>query len=83
MVEFAGAGDPENIATILKAAKIDVREGDTAPASNVGTAQQNGLTVGSIRRDRGNSNAVLMWMVCDNLRVLAENALAVAKEVVS
>lgn len=82
-VEFAGAGDPENIATILKAAKIDVREGDTAPASNVGTAQQNGLTVGSIRRDRGNPNAVWMWMVCDNLRVLAENALAVAKEVVS
>ena len=82
-VEFAETGDPENITTILKAATVDVRGGDTEPASNVGTAQQNGLTVGSIRRDRGNPKAVWLWMVCDNLRMLAENALAVAKEVVS
>ena len=82
-VEFAEAGDPENIAAILRAAKIDVRDGSTEPASNVGAAQQSGLTVGSIKRDRGNPNAVWLWMVCDNLRVLAENALAVAQEVLS
>ena len=82
-VEFAAAADPENIAAILRAAKLDVRDGGTEPASNVGTAQQSGLTVGSIRRDRNHPNGVWLWMVCDNLRVLAENALAVAKEVVS
>ena len=79
-VEFNEPADTENITTILKAAKIDVREGGTSPASNVGTAQQSGLTVGSIKRDRNYPTSVWMWMVCDNLRVLAENALAVAQE---
>ncbi len=79
-VEFREAADTENITTILKAAKVDVREGDTSPASNVGTAQQSGLTVGSIKQDRSQPRAVWLWMVCDNLRVLAENALAVAQE---
>ena len=82
-VEFAETGDPENIAAILRAAKIDVRDGGTAPASNVGTAQQSGLTVGSIRGDRNHPSSVWLWMVCDNLRVLGENALAVAQEVLS
>ena len=82
-VEFAEDGDPENIAAILRAAKIDVRDGDTAPASNVGTAQQSGLTVGSIRRDRHHPRSVWLWVVCDNLRVLGENALAVAQEVLT
>ena len=82
-VEFAGAGDPENIAAILRAAKIDVRGGDAEPASNVGAAQQSGLTVGSIRGDRNHAKSVWLWMVCDNLRVLGENALAVAREALS
>jgi aspartate-semialdehyde dehydrogenase len=79
-VEFTTPADPVNIATVLRAAKVDVRDGDTAPASNVGTAQQSGLTVGSIKRDRARPNAVWLWMVCDNLRVLGENALAAAQE---
>ena len=82
-VEFAETGDTEQIATILRAGKIDVRDGNTAPASNVGTAQQSGLTVGSIKLDRNHPNSVWLWMVCDNLRVLGENALAVAQEVLS
>ena len=79
-VEYADAADVENMATVLRAAKVDLRESDTAPASNVGTAQQSGLTVGSIKVDRSNPNAVWLWMVCDNLRLLAENALAIAQE---
>ena len=79
-VEFAEVQDPGKIATVLRAAKVDVRDGDTAPASNVGTAQQSGLTVGSIRQDRNHPKAVWLWMVCDNLRLLGENALAVARE---
>jgi len=82
-VEFKEEADPEKIATVLRAAKVDVRGGDTEPASNVGTAQQSGLTVGSIRRDRNHPNSVWLWMVCDNLRVLGENALAVAQEALS
>ena len=79
-VEFGEAGDPEKITRILRAAAVDVRDPETAPASNAGTTQQSGLTVGSIQRDRNQPNAVWLWMVCDNLRVLAENALAVAQE---
>ena len=79
-VEFAQTADPEKITTVLKAAKIDVRDSATEPATNVGAAQQSGLTVGSIRRDRHATKAVWLWMVCDNLRMLGENALAVARE---
>ncbi|HEY3742113.1 MAG TPA: Asd/ArgC dimerization domain-containing protein [Bryobacteraceae bacterium] len=78
--EFAEDADPKKIETVLRAAKVDVRDGETAPASNVGTAQQSGLTVGSIVRDRNHPKAIWLWMVCDNLRVLGEGALKVAQE---
>ena len=79
-VEFKEPADPEKVTTVLKAAKIDVRDAATEPATNVGAAQQSGLTVGSIRLDRSNPKAAWLWMVCDNLRMLGENALAVAQE---
>ena len=78
--EFEASANVKELVRVLKAAGVDVRDSDTQPPSNVGTAQQSGLTVGAIRVDRNNSKAVWLWMVCDNLRVLAENALAVAQE---
>lgn len=80
-VEFREPVDAAQIARILKADQVDVRDGETAPASNVGTAQQSGLTVGSIRVDRNNRSAVWLWMVCDNLRLHGESALKIAREV--
>ena len=63
----------------LAKAGIDVRPDD--PPSNVGIAGQSGLSVGAIAADRNNPRACWLWLVSDNLRLAAENALAVAKEI--
>lgn len=62
----------------LIAAELDVRPDE--PPSNVGSAGQSGLSVGAIRVDRNNPRACWFWVVADNLRLTAENAIAVAKE---
>ena len=62
----------------LVTAELDVRPEE--PPSNIGTAGQSGLSVGAIRVDRNNPRACWFWVVADNLRLTAENALAVAKE---
>lgn len=66
-VEFETAPSRENLAMALLAE-------DTAP-HNAGIAGQNGITVGDIRADRNVPRAFWMWMVADNLRLPAENAL--------
>jgi aspartate-semialdehyde dehydrogenase len=48
--------------------------------TNVGCAGQGGITVGSIRADRNEARAAWFWMVADNLRLTAENAVEVAKQ---
>ena len=60
-------------------AGLDVRPDD--PPSNAGIAGQSGLSVGAIAVDPNQSRACWFWMVADNLRLTAENAVAVAKEV--
>lgn len=77
-VEFDGEVDPEGIAKGLENFGIDVRS-DEAPA-NAQAAGQSGLIVGAIRMDRNHPRACWLWMVSDNLRMAAENAVSVAKE---
>ena len=50
------------------------------PPSNAHIAGQGGLSVGAIDVDRNNPRACWIWVVTDNLRLSAENAVAVAKE---
>jgi aspartate-semialdehyde dehydrogenase len=59
---------------------IDVRVGDQEPPSNVGVAGHAGITVGAIAPDRNQPRAFWFWMVADNLRIAAENAVEVARE---
>jgi len=59
-------------------AGIDVRPDD--PPSNAGIAGVSGLSVGAIALDQNHPRAYWIWMVADNLRLTAENALAVARE---
>jgi aspartate-semialdehyde dehydrogenase len=61
---------------------IDVRGAELDPPTNVGQAGQGGISVGAIVPDRNNAEAVWFWLVADNLRLAAENAVAVAKELV-
>ncbi len=77
-VEFESKADVKQIARILTAADIDVRPDE--PPSNANIAGLHGLSVGAIQADRTNPNACWIWLVADNLKLAAENAVAVAKE---
>jgi aspartate-semialdehyde dehydrogenase len=67
------------IVQALASPKIDLRANDEEPPTNVGAAGQSGITVGAIAPDRNHPRAYWFWMVADNLRVTAENALEVAR----
>jgi aspartate-semialdehyde dehydrogenase len=67
-LEEALAGEP-----------IDVRGAGLEPPDIVGMAGQSGLAVGALAVDRNQPNACWVWMVADNLRLAAENGIAVAR----
>jgi aspartate-semialdehyde dehydrogenase len=79
-VEFESNPGVEAIENGLAAAHIEVRSGEFEPPTNVGQAGQGGIAVGAIAEDRNDPNACWFWVVTDNLRLAAENAVAVARE---
>jgi aspartate-semialdehyde dehydrogenase len=78
-VEFEERPKVEEIGEALERAGIDVRHGE--PPTNVGVAGQSGLSAGAIAVDSNNASACWFWIVADNLRLAAENAVAVAREI--
>ena len=58
---------------------IDVRGADAEPPNNVGNAGQGGIAVGGIAEDSAQPGACWFWVVADNLKLAAENAVAVAR----
>lgn len=80
-VEFAGSPGIEAIEDGLAADPwIEVRGVDLEPPTNTGHAGQNGIAVGGVAEDRNNPDACWFWLVADNLRLTAENAVAVARQ---
>jgi aspartate-semialdehyde dehydrogenase len=77
-VDLDSEVDAKMIADTLASHDVDVRS-DESP-SNAHIAGQSGLSVGAIHADSNNPRAVWIWMVADNLRLAAENAVTVAKE---
>jgi aspartate-semialdehyde dehydrogenase len=77
-IEFEATPNLATLASALNNAGIDVRPDE--PPSNAGIAGVSGLAVGAIAIDRNNPKACWLWMVADNLKLAAENAVAVAKE---
>ena len=77
-VEFDEQPGVETIVGILEEGGIDVRPDD--PPTNAGIAGQSGLSAGAIAVDNNNARACWFWIVSDNLRLAAENAVAVARE---
>jgi aspartate-semialdehyde dehydrogenase len=77
-IEFEENPGIEALTNALNSAGIDVRPDE--PPSNAGIAGVSGLAVGSLAIDRNNAKACWIWMVADNLKLAAENAVAVAKE---
>ena len=76
-VEFDENPGPEAVASALREGGIDIYPDE--PPNNVNIAGQSGLSVGAITPDTNQPRACWLWMVSDNLRLTAENALAAAK----
>ena len=82
-VEFADNPEIETIQRDLASSHIDVRTSEHEPPTNVGVAGQSGITVGSIAVDRNHPRACWFWLVADNLRIAAQNAVEVIREVLA
>lgn len=80
-VEFENRPSVAALEQVLSEDPFDLRSADLEPPTNVGVAGQSGVSLGAITLDRGHSQGMWIWMAADNLRLLAENALLVAKEV--
>jgi aspartate-semialdehyde dehydrogenase len=79
-VQFEANPGPAAIEQALSAEPIDLRAGDLEPPNIAGIANQSGVAVGAINTDRNDPRACWVWLVCDNLRIAAENAVAVARQ---
>jgi aspartate-semialdehyde dehydrogenase len=77
-VEFEDNPGSAALTKALADSGLDVRVDE--PPSNVGMAGQSGLSVGAIAVDHNQPRASWFWLASDNLRLSAENAVAVAKE---
>jgi aspartate-semialdehyde dehydrogenase len=77
-VEFGENPGVKEIRRVLEEGGVDVRAEE--PPSNVGVAGQSGLGAGAIAVDANNPRACWFWVVADNLRLAAENAIAVSRE---
>jgi aspartate-semialdehyde dehydrogenase len=77
-VEFEENPGADALAKTLTASGIDVRPDE--PPTNAAIAGLGGLSAGGIAVDRNNPRACWFWLVSDNLRLAAENAVAVGRE---
>lgn len=80
-VEFEANPDLAAMEHGLASSEIDVRGKEHEPPTNVGVAGQSGLTVGAIAADRNDPRACWFWVVADNLRIAADNAAEVLREI--
>jgi len=79
-MEFAENPGARALEQILNGDQIDVRGGDLEPPNLVSVAGQFGVSVGAVRDDAVNPHACWVWMVADNLRLMAQNAVMVARD---
>jgi aspartate-semialdehyde dehydrogenase len=79
-VELGQSLTEQEIEDALAGSLLDVRRAGMEAPTVVDFAGQSGMAAGQIRRDRANPRAWWFWLVADNLRVLAEDALAVARD---
>jgi len=81
-MEFADARpELEDIEAALENAGVEVRGANLEPPSNIGVAGQSGVTAGLIQADRNHPRAVWLWAALDNYRLVADNAAAVARQI--
>ncbi|HUB79524.1 MAG TPA: Asd/ArgC dimerization domain-containing protein [Bryobacteraceae bacterium] len=81
-VEFASDPNIETLESGLVTGTIEVRGSDFEAPTNVGQAGQAGIAVGAISPDRNRPDACWFWLAADNLRLTAENGVAVARQLI-
>jgi aspartate-semialdehyde dehydrogenase len=81
-VEFESNPGTDILENALVSGAIEVRSAEFEPPTNVGHAGQSGIAVGAIGPDRNEAEACWFWLVADNLRLLAENGVALARKLV-
>lgn len=79
-VEFAENPGVEAVESAMEDEHIDVRKSDLEPPTSAGMAGQSGVAVGAVAMDRNAPQACWCWLVADNLRLAAENAVAVGSQ---
>ena len=79
-VEFEENPGLEAIEETLSEDPVDMRGAGLEPPTNVGIAGQSGLAAGALAVDRNNPHAVWFWVVADNVRLSAETAISIARE---
>jgi aspartate-semialdehyde dehydrogenase len=77
--EFQQNPGARAISAALDGSGIDVHPDE--PPNHVDVAGISGLSVGAIMEDRNSPRACWLWMAADNLKLTAENAIAVAAEI--
>jgi aspartate-semialdehyde dehydrogenase len=80
-IEFAADFAIGELGHALASAQIEVRESTQEPPNGIGAAGQSGLIAGDIRLDRNNPRAAWLWVVCDNLRMTADNAVTLLRSI--
>ena len=73
--EFDAPADPKRLAGALGGGRIDVRGAEDEAGTNVSVAGQEGMIVSRIEADPAEPKAAWFWIVADNHRVAAENAV--------
>ncbi len=79
-VEFDSVLPAKAIEEALASAQIEVRGRKDEVPSNVGGTGQSGLIAGDIRPDTNNPRAAWIWVVGDNLRLIADVAADLIRE---
>jgi aspartate-semialdehyde dehydrogenase len=72
-VEFGAKADRKAVEEALACAQVEVRALGEETPDGVAAASSSGLMAGDIRVDAQNSKAVWIWVVFDNLRLLADS----------
>jgi aspartate-semialdehyde dehydrogenase len=78
-VEFETKPNAAQLEEGLAGEAVDVREAGMDPPTVVGMAGQSGIAIGAVSVYPNNPQAAWFWIVADNLRLAAENAVAVAR----
>lgn len=82
-LEFEASANADAAGEALASAQVEVRAAQESAPDNVGAASQSGLIAGDIRVDENNPRALWVWVVGDNLRLIADavaDALAAISE---